>query len=220
MKTLPVMGLGMLLALPFWITVEARPHEIVTQQNEQGTGGERDRERSREGSRQNQQDERTRARGDRDNDRHHERSRSAHRADNHRHVIPHYAPRYAPPRYVPRYVPPRYVAPRYDYHSHWNRPVHHRPGYRVRALPVGYKTVLAAGLTFFVLNEIWYQRHEREYVVVERPSVEYRVIHEPVVVGDNGMYSIDVRGTRYYIKEGRYYRRNSDGEYLEVAPPN
>ena len=31
-------------------------------------------------------------------------------------------------------------------------------------------------LTYFVLNEIWYQMHGPEYVVVERPAVEYRVV--------------------------------------------
>ena len=34
------------------------------------------------------------------------------------------------------------------------------------------------------------------------------------------MNVVDVNGTRYYVQDGRYYRRSPDGQYLEVAPPS
>ncbi len=217
MKTVSVIGLSLLIILPSLATVQARPPEAMVQEG-RGGGGNNDRtrhqgdDRYRDGNRQQAgdrhgdwQDDRTR---DRYHDGHRDRDRERYRMDYHRHAVP------------------RYVPPRYDYHrdwrpaSYWSGPAHHRPGYRVRTLPAGYKTVIAAGLTYFVLNEIWYQMHGPEYVVVERPAVVYREVNTPPLVGDNGFYSIDVHGSRYYIKEGRYYRRNSDGEYLEVPPPN
>jgi len=229
MKAVSVIGLSLLIVLPSLATVEARPPEAMVQEGRGGDGdndrtrhqGEdryRDGNRQQAGDRQGDwQSHRTRDRhgdwqgdrtGDRYRDWHRDRDRERYRMDYHRHAVP------------------RYVPPRYDYHhdwrpaAHWSGPPHHRPGYRVRHLPVGYQTVIAAGLTYFVLNEIWYQMHGPEYVVVERPAVQYRVVDAPPMVGDNGFYSIDVHGSRYYIKEGRYYRRNSDGEYLEVPPPN
>lgn len=68
---------------------------------------------------------------------------------------------YHPPVYHHVYVPPRH---RYYHHHH-----HYRPGLVVEVLPPDYRTVIVAGLTYFVLNEIWYQRHARGYMVVEAP---------------------------------------------------
>jgi len=229
MKAVSVIGLSLLIILPSLATVEARPPEAMVQEG-RGGDGNNDRTRQQAGDRHGDwQGDRTRDRyrdGYRDRDReryrdgYSDRDRERYRDGYHDRDREHYRMDYH------RYAVPRYVPPRYDYYrdwrpaAHWSGPPHHRPGYRVRHLPVGYKTVIAAGLTYFVLNEIWYQMHGPEYVVVERPAVEYRVVDAPPMVGDNGFYSIDVHGSRYYIKEGRYYRRNSDGEYLEVPPPN
>lgn len=220
MKTLSVIGLSLLIALPPLTTAEARPHEVVVQE-ERGGDGDRGREqggdRHRDGNRERDGDRHRD--GNWDGDRHrdgnwdHDRHRDF--RDRERYRVNYHSQEW-----------PRYERPRYDYHRHWQSDrhwhgyPHHRPGYRVRTLPVGYKTVIAAGLTYFVLNEIWYQMHGPEYVVVEKPTVVYREVDVPPMVGDNGFYSIDVHGSRYYIKDGRYYRRNSDGEYLEVPPPD
>lgn len=85
-----------------------------------------------------------------------------------------------------------------------------RPGHRVDRLPTGVATVLIAGLTYYVLNDIFYRPEARGYVVVERPAAS---VVEPALT------TVDVDGRRYYVKEGRYYQRDIDGHYSEVPPP-
>ncbi len=86
----------------------------------------------------------------------------------------------------------------------------------VDILPPGYKTVLFAGLTYFVFNEIWHQLHGGRYEVVAPPNPEIPASNPYY---ENGMTRVDIDGVRYYVREGRYYRRNANGEYLEVTPP-
>lgn len=92
-----------------------------------------------------------------------------------------------------------------------------RPGIVVDVLPPGYRTVLFAGLTYFVVNEIWYQLHGDRYRVVTPPAASQVQENNPYY--ENGMTRVDIDGIRYYVREGRYYRRNANGEYLEVTPP-
>lgn len=102
-----------------------------------------------------------------------------------------------------------------------------------RVMPPGYKTVIAAGVTYFVLDNLWYMMHGDRYeqvqaptnvTVINNPPVVASppvIINQPVVTNPNlsPMTVIDVRGIRYYLKEGRYYRRDINGQYLEVTPP-
>ncbi len=116
---------------------------------------------------------------------------------------------------LPEWVPPtpRHPAPIYPV------PIdpEPRPGIVVDILPPGYKTVLFAGLTYFVFNEIWYQLHGDRYQVVPPPAATR--VQEANPYYENGMTRVDIDGIRYYVREGRYYRRNANGEYLEVTPP-
>ena len=102
----------------------------------------------------------------------------------------------------------------------WQQPTPHhpapQPGVMVELLPPGYKTVLFAGLTYFVFNEIWYQLHGGRYEVVTPPNQEAPTVNPYY---ENGMTRVDIDGIRYYVREGRYYRRNANGEYREVTPP-
>ena len=106
-------------------------------------------------------------------------------------------------------------------------PVHmYAPPVRYNIMPPGYKTVIAAGVTYFVLNELWYRMHGGVYEQVQAPA------SSNVTIINNGattttiantvsvMNVVDVNGTRYYVQDGRYYRRSPDGQYLEVAPPS
>ena len=90
----------------------------------------------------------------------------------------------------------------------------------VDILPPGYRTVLFAGLTYFVFNEIWYQLHGGRYEVVTPPAQP--VLH-PVATNnpyyENGLTRVDINGVRYYVRDGRYYRRTAEGDLLEVPPP-
>lgn len=111
-----------------------------------------------------------------------------------------------------------------EHGSPWHSPVpgpsSPRPGYEVQMLPPGYQTVLVAGLTYFVLNEVWYQLQGGHYTVVADPTIS-RVPTSSATTysAGHGLTQVDINGIRYYVKEGRYYRLNADGEYLEVTPP-
>jgi len=106
-------------------------------------------------------------------------------------------------------------------------PVHmYAPPVRYNIMPPGYKTVIAAGVTYFVLNELWYRMHGGVYEQVQAPaSSNVTIINNgatTTTIANTGsvMNVVDVNGTRYYVQDGRYYRRSPDGQYLEVAPPS
>ncbi|GAA4501859.1 DUF6515 family protein [Pseudaeromonas paramecii] len=108
----------------------------------------------------------------------------------------------------------------------WIKPVpqpHPAPGGWVDVLPRGYQTVLVAGLTYFVLNDIWYKMNGGRYQVVTAPTQTTTTTTTTTVNGGYeqpyGLTQVDIGGVRYYVRDGRYYRRNVDGEYLEVTPP-
>lgn len=44
------------------------------------------------------------------------------------------------------------------------------PGYVVRTLPVGYRTVVVRGTTYYSSGNVYYRAQPGGYVVVERPS--------------------------------------------------
>lgn len=86
------------------------------------------------------------------------------------------------------------------------------PGGPVDRLPYGVETVLIAGLTYYVVNGIFYQRQNDQYVVVEAPPAA-------AATTQNGMTVLDMNGERFYVKNGFYYKRNINGEYIEVPKP-
>ena len=85
-------------------------------------------------------------------------------------------------------------------------------GHRVDRLPGGVETLLLAGLTYYVLDGIFYRRQENHYVVVSPPP-------QVLVVAETGLIPLDLDGRRYYVREGHYYLREIDGRYTEVPPP-
>ncbi|MBB6055127.1 hypothetical protein [Tolumonas osonensis] len=105
-------------------------------------------------------------------------------------------------------------------------PVHVHAPARYTIMPPGYKTVIAAGVTYFVLNELWYRMHGGAYEQVAAPATSNVTIINngatTTTIANTGsvMNVVDVNGTRYYVQNGRYYRHTPDGQYLEVAPPN
>lgn len=104
---------------------------------------------------------------------------------------------------------------------HWRAPEPHWGPGRYRIMPPGYKTVIAAGVTYFVLNELWYRMNGGVYQQVQAPAAN----NITIINGGNtnvissGMNVVDVNGIRYYVQNGHYYRRDTNGEYLEIAPP-
>lgn len=80
----------------------------------------------------------------------------------------------------------------------------------MRFLPEAATAVLIGGLTYYLLNGSYYQRHGDEYVVVEPPAGS-RVSNE--------MQVLDFNGKRFYVQDGHYYQRQIDGDYVEVPRP-
>ena len=88
----------------------------------------------------------------------------------------------------------------------------HAPGHPVDRLPGGVETLLLAGLTYYVLDGIFYRQQENHYVVVPPPP-------QVLVAAETGLVPLDLDGRRYYVREGHYYLREIDGRYTEVPPP-
>jgi len=86
------------------------------------------------------------------------------------------------------------------------------PGHRVDRLPGGVETLLLAGLTYYVLDGIFYRQQENHYVVVSPPP-------QVLVAAEAGLVPLDLDGRRFYVREGHYYLREIDGRYTEVPPP-
>lgn len=100
-------------------------------------------------------------------------------------------------------------------------PHHPHPAF-YDVMPPGYKTVIAAGVTYFVLDNLWYVMHGNRYEQVSQPTNVTVINSAPtttVVTTDSGMKVVDVNGIRYYTEGGHYYRRDINGQMLEVAPP-
>ncbi|WP_168395257.1 DUF6515 family protein [Erwinia amylovora] len=91
------------------------------------------------------------------------------------------------------------------WHHNW-RPAEPR---RLVILPAAAAAVIIGGLTYYVLNGSYYQRQYDN---------SYRVVDPPV---DNrgGMRPLDYDGERFYVQGGHFYRRNINGQYIEVSRP-
>lgn len=83
--------------------------------------------------------------------------------------------------------PPQVISPGYDPGRHYYpghvyrpRPPHYvvRPGFgaRITVLPPGYRTLWYGGLTYYVVDDIYYRREPNGYVVVERPDYDDREV--------------------------------------------
>ena len=102
---------------------------------------------------------------------------------------------------------------RYGPHGWIGERPHH--GERFGFLPGVAETILAAGLTYYVLDGIYYQRQNNEYVVVDAPPAPQGY----ATSGPGNMTVLDLNGERYYVNQGHYYRRDINGQYLEVPRP-
>ena len=92
------------------------------------------------------------------------------------------------------------------------------------AMPSGYKTVVVAGITYFVLDNLWYMMHGNRYQQVDAPNNVTIINNAPATTTTtttvvSGLDVVDINGNRYYVKDGHYYRRDVNGQLLEVTPP-
>ena len=87
--------------------------------------------------------------------------------------------------------------------------MHHAPSQRLSVLPDLATALIIGGLTYYVINGIYYQKQGAEYIRVETPS------------GINsGLNVVDYNGKRYYVRNGSYYQKDIDGNYIEVPRPS
>ncbi len=110
---------------------------------------------------------------------------------------------------------------------------HQRPRY-YREMPYGYRNFFLGGIHYFFYNELWYVMRNGYYEEVTAPRDVIIINGEPVLSSepiltptptyddvqfDGDMQVLDFNGLRYYYKNGRYYRLDINGNYLEVPPP-
>lgn len=77
--------------------------------------------------------------------------------------------------------------------------------------PPAAEMIVIGGLTYWLFNDTYYREIGNRYVVVEAPATRAH---------NKTMSVMDFNGKRYYVRAGRYYQRNIDGEYIEVSPPD
>ncbi|WP_338031301.1 hypothetical protein [Entomohabitans teleogrylli] len=66
-------------------------------------------------------------------------------------------------------------------------------------------TLIIGGFTYYIVNDVYYRQYGAEYVQVAPPSEALNIV--------------DYNGKRYYVRDGRYYQRDIDGNYIEVPRP-
>ena len=84
----------------------------------------------------------------------------------------------------------------------------HQGGEPRHSMPRDAEALLIGGITYYVLNGLYYQHHGSEYVTVAPPPQ-----------AATSVTTLDYNGRRYYVQHGHYYSRSLDGEYVEVSRP-
>lgn len=90
---------------------------------------------------------------------------------------------------------------------------HRAPGRGIPILPGIATAILVGGLTYYLLNDTYYQRQGDTYYVVQPPAQQVSSY------SDQPMRALDYNGQRFYVQDGHYYRRDINGQYLEVPRP-
>lgn len=70
------------------------------------------------------------------------------------------------------------------------------------------------GMTYYILDNVFYQKNNNNYVVVQTPPnyvANTNSADEPT--------KIDYQGKRYYVKDNRFYQRDLSGTFVEVPRP-
>ncbi|WP_211827511.1 DUF6515 family protein [Kistimonas asteriae] len=93
-------------------------------------------------------------------------------------------------------------------------------GVRVAVLPVGWRSLVVAGATYYVVDNVYYQRQGGTYIVVEPPVTVVVPVASPGPNVHVASYtSLYVKGKLYYYRDGVFYDRTSSGQYRSVPAP-
>lgn len=94
-------------------------------------------------------------------------------------------------------------------------------GYEARTLPIGYRTEVIGGTSYYIHNGVYYRPRSGRYVVVEAPRPAYiRGSHRDVIITrlPSGYRTVTHRGVRYYQAGSVYYQQRGTG-YVVVGRP-
>lgn len=79
---------------------------------------------------------------------------------------------------------------------------------RLDFLPAIATTLILGGLTYYIVNDAYYKRQGAEYILVEPPQ-NIR----------SDLNIVDYNNKRYYVRNGSYYQKDIEGNYIEVPRP-
>ncbi|WP_434584600.1 DUF6515 family protein [Klebsiella sp. R390] len=80
---------------------------------------------------------------------------------------------------------------------------------RLSVLPDLATTLIIGGLTYYIVNDIYYRKQGAEYIRVDAPSAV-----------NSSLNVVDYNGKRYYVRDGSYYQKDINGNYIEVPRPS
>ncbi|BBG30682.1 MULTISPECIES: hypothetical protein [Zymobacter] len=83
----------------------------------------------------------------------------------------------------------------------------HRGGPR-HSMPRDAEALLIGGITYYLLDGLYYQHRGSEYITVAPPPD-----------AATSMTPLDYKGRRYYVQHGHYYSRTPGGQYVEISRP-
>ncbi len=92
-------------------------------------------------------------------------------------------------------------------------------GVRVAVLPVGWRSMVVAGATYYVVDKVYYRRQGDTYIVVEPPAVVIPVSSPGPDVHEVSFTSLYVKGKLYYYRDGVFYDKTPSGQYHSVPAP-
>lgn len=104
---------------------------------------------------------------------------------------------------------------------------HRQPSMRVydgASLPSAASLLLISGITYAVIDGLYYQRHNDKYVYVENPPVAQQTIvssHTGTVINalPSGSKTVTVNGVLYYVHAGTWYAPIASSHRFVIVEP-
>lgn len=115
-------------------------------------------------------------------------------------------------------------------HEHPRHPLEHhrqpsRHFYDAASLPSAASLLLISGITYAVIDGLYYQRHNDKYVYVENPPVAQQQTivssHTGTVINalPSGSKTVTVNGVLYYVNVGTWYAPIASSHSFVIVEP-